>query len=130
MKQIDNETWPKFSEAHAKLDAARREAERIIEEANTKLAQVAEQANAALEGAFTALDDAASDAEAYYDERSEKWQGGDAGQAYAEWRDELANARDTLGNELLLEVEMPEGFSILEDMLSALDGGFRQSPED
>lgn len=130
MKKIDNKTWERFTEAHTKLSEVKDEAERLIEEVIAKLADLAEQANAAREEAYAALDEAANDAEAYYDERSEKWQEGEAGSLYSEWKDELASARDQLGDDLIFEIDPLEGLNTLEDMLGTLDGGFRQSPED
>ena len=57
------------------------------------------------------LEDAASAADEYYDERSEKWQEGDAGQAYDEWRNRLRSLADDLGEEIdpptISEVERP-----------------------
>jgi hypothetical protein len=40
------------------------------------------------------LEDAANAAADYYDNRSEKWQEGDTGSAYATWRDELQSLAD------------------------------------
>lgn len=130
MKKIDNKTWERFTEAHAKLSEAKAEAEALIEATNAKLAELADAANAARDEALSALDDAATEAETYYDERSEKWQEGDAGQAYSEWKDELANARDALGEDISLEIDTPEGFDALDECLNTLDGGFRQSPDE
>lgn len=130
MKKIDNKAWEKFSAAHSTINAIKDEAEHLIEELNAKLADLAEQANAARDEAFSALDEAANDAESYYDERSEKWQEGEAGQLYSEWKDELANARDQLSEDVSFEIDQPEGLSTLDDILGTLDGGFRQSPDE
>ena len=42
------------------------------------------------------LADLADDAEAYFDEKSEKWQESDAGAAYLDWKDSLRTAADSL----------------------------------
>jgi hypothetical protein len=46
------------------------------------------------------MEDAASEAESYYDEKSEKWQEGERGQAYSEWKDRLREIADSLGEAL------------------------------
>jgi uncharacterized protein YukE len=58
--------------------------------------------------AFGVLDDAAREAEDYFDQRSEKWQDGDTGSAYAEWRDRLRSAADAMNESL--DLEIPEGW--------------------
>lgn len=128
MKRIAAKTWATFSEAHAELTAVRAEIESVIAEANAKLEDLKARANDAREMAHSALDEAATDAETYFDERSEKWQEGDAGSAYSEWKDELSNARDTLAEDLNFEIEDPDGLGTIDDMLEALDGGLRQAP--
>lgn len=50
------------------------------------------------------LDGAAGSAEEYYDEKSEKWQEGDRGSAYSDWKDELRRIAD----EVESEIEAPE----------------------
>lgn len=50
------------------------------------------------------LDEAASDASTYYDERSEKWQEGDRGSVYSDWKDELQR----IAGEIAEEFEVPE----------------------
>jgi len=64
------------------------------------LSELAEPKEAARE----ILDDAASAAEEYFDERSEKWQEGDAGQAYDEWKNRLR----TLADDMAEDIEPPE----------------------
>ena len=129
MKKIVAKIWTNFGEAHGKLDDVKREVEGLLEQFNAKLAELTEKANEARELALLPLDDIASDAESYFDGRSEEWQEGDDGQLYNEWKDELSNARDTLAESVALEVEIT-GLNAIEDMLAALDGGFRQSLED
>lgn len=67
--------------------------EKIITELNQKR-----------ERAWEIVDQAATDADAYFDERSEKWQEGDKGQRYAEWRDELQR----VAGEIEEAFELPE----------------------
>ena len=130
MKKIDNKTWDRFAEAYGKIGGIKAEIEALIEATNEKLAVLAEQANAARELAYAALDEAAADADTYFDERSEKWQESDAGSTYSDWKDELANARDVLGEDVNFAVEAMYGIDVIDGMLEALDGGFRQSPDE
>ncbi|MBE3985694.1 hypothetical protein HJ136_21520 [Vibrio parahaemolyticus] len=48
---------------------------------------------------FDALNEAASDAEAYYDERSERWRESDAGTDYEAWKSELVDAACSVDDE-------------------------------
>jgi hypothetical protein len=62
------------------------------------------QISEAAKSAWEILDDAASAAEEYYDEKSEKWQDGDRGQAYDEWKNNLRLIADAIAE----DVEAPE----------------------
>lgn len=62
------------------------------------------------------LEDFSSEIESYMDERSEKWQEGDAAAAFTEWKDAI----DNIGYEMeeleeLPEPEVPEFCASLED---------------
>jgi chromosome segregation ATPase len=63
---------------------------------NTRVTTLTEELNSLRQSAYEKLDQLASDAEAYYDEKSETWQDGDNGQLYAEWRSQIEEARDML----------------------------------
>lgn len=63
------------------------------------------------------MDEAANDAESYYDERSEKWQEGDRGQAYSEWKDRLRSVAEAIEEDLdAPEVQMPERPSWVDEL--------------
>ncbi len=44
----------------------------------------------------TMLETAADEADAYFDEKSEKWQESDRGTAYNDWKDNLRTAADAI----------------------------------
>lgn len=56
-----------------------------------------------------------SDAQSYFDERSESWQEGDKGQIYQEWITALGDRASTL------EVSEDDDFAQLDEAVSALD---------
>lgn len=70
--------------------------------------RIKEQIAEAQQEAWELLDDAARAAEEYHDERSEKWQEGERGQAYAEWRDRLQALAGEM--EAAPEIAVPEGW--------------------
>lgn len=84
------------------LDSLR---ERFAGKAQELLDRIAE----AKESAREIMDDAALSAEEFHDEKSEKWQEGDRGQAYAEWRDQLRAVADAIAEDIETpEIQMPE----------------------
>jgi uncharacterized protein YidB (DUF937 family) len=55
------------------------------------------------------MEDVVSEAQSYFDDRSEKWQEGDAGEAYSSWISALENTRiDPAEEPSGVEVEMPD----------------------
>lgn len=48
--------------------------------------------------AGAALADITEGARSYFDDKSEKWQDGDAGMAYSSWLEEMEDLADTLSN--------------------------------
>lgn len=70
---------------------------------------------------FEILDEAANEAETYFDEKSEKWQEGERGQAYSEWKDALGNARDLAATEIepieIEEIDVDEVVDFLNEQL-------------
>lgn len=63
----------------------------------------------AKERAREIMDDAALSAESYHDDKSEKWQESERGEAYAEWRDRLREVADAVAEDVEPpEVQMPD----------------------
>jgi len=70
--------------------------------------------NELLERASNLRDEIVSDQETYYEERSERWQQGDKGEAHQEWSDEWAGADLEAVEEIdEFEVEHPQTLSDL-----------------
>ena len=67
-----------------------------------------EKLNGTIEAANEWRNNIHSEMENYYDERSEKWQEGDAGSAYSDWKDNYGNEFDAVEIELPDELEMPD----------------------
>lgn len=79
---------------------------------NDQAAELVAAYEEAREEARGILEDAANEAESYYDEKSEKWQEGDRGSAYYEWVQTLRQLADGMAEELELpdtpEVDTPD----------------------
>jgi hypothetical protein len=72
------------------------------------------------------MDGEAADAEQFYDDKSEKWQEGDRGSTFAEWRDQLRSVADDLSNDIEwpdLELARPDWASDI------LNQDFEELPE-
>ena len=74
------------------------------EEADAIYVSIVEEINEAKEEVRGILDDVANEAEEYYDDKSEKWQESERGEAYGEWRDKLRELADATAE----DVEKPE----------------------
>lgn len=70
------------------------------EDALNLIAQIDERKAEAAE----IMDGAANDAESYFDEKSEKWQEGERGEIYGEWRNRLREVADAIAE----DIEAPE----------------------
>jgi hypothetical protein len=89
-------------ELFAKLEEARTGFEAAAESILDEIRELQSEARGIME-------DEANSAAEYYDEKSEKWQEGDRGQAYCEWKDRLQSLADDLDGDMeALEVTMPE----------------------
>ena len=81
--------------------------------------RLTEQINELQVEAFEVMDDAARSAEDYYDGKSEKWQEGERGSAYAEWRDRLREIADGLGENFealeVAEIDEPGWLNDIND---------------
>jgi len=66
--------------------------------------RITQEINDAKDDARGIMEDAANAAEEYYDNKSEKWQEGDRGQAYSEWKERLRYIAESIAE----DVEAPE----------------------
>jgi len=109
MQKIDRKTLDALAslgatagEVFDRLDALKEQFERDLE---TVMAEL----NEARAEACSLMEDQANDAESYHDEKSERWQEGDRGQAYADWKNTLREVADSLGEDIdPPSVEMPD----------------------
>ena len=99
----------RLREAGSKIEEALADFNRKVEEAKAPVEQAVEEYNAVLAEAKAFAEGIAADAQSHYDDKSEKWQYGDRGQAYQAWVGEWENVNlDDLDVELPAEVELPE----------------------
>jgi hypothetical protein len=93
----------------SKVEEALADFNRKVEEAKAPVDQAVEEYNAVLAEAKAFAEGIAADAQSHYDDKSEKWQEGERGQAYQAWVSEWENVNlDDLEVELPGEVELPE----------------------
>lgn len=71
--------------AHQELDGAIKQYNERVAAAHSELAPFVEAFNEAVTKANDFRESVHSDQQAYFDEKSEKWQEGDAGSAYSDW---------------------------------------------
>ncbi len=67
-----------------------------IDDANTAFETAANALKETLDAAADFLDPLAEEAQSFFDERSEKWQEGDAGCSYSAWAEALKDVADEL----------------------------------
>jgi polyhydroxyalkanoate synthesis regulator phasin len=126
MKKIDIKSKQRLDEALKTLNLVALKTNQVIAEANDALSELADQANEAREEAYSVLDDLVNEAQAYFDERSEKWQESDAGSAYQSWISDMENARDQLGDDITLSVG--EDIDTFDDLIDALGDNLPEEP--
>lgn len=85
MKKLSKEQIKARDEIAAKLRAAQDEVEAVINEANQQI----QVYNTLLEEARTWSSDVGSEIRSFFDEKSEKWQEGEAGSATDSWAQEF-----------------------------------------
>lgn len=72
------------------------------------LAPKVDAVNVAIDAANAFTEEVHDELESYYDEKSERWQEGEAGQAYADWRDEWDLVLDALELEEVVPFDQVE----------------------
>lgn len=91
--------------AAAEAEAIHAEIEDLIAQYNADIAALVERFADATDIARGLVEDAASAADVYFDDKSEKWQEGDRGQAYQAWQGRLQDVAEAIGERL--EAEEP-----------------------
>jgi hypothetical protein len=112
MKSLTKTERQRLDAASAELDALFQELEVEREAFTGSMQRIIEKIAEQREEAHGILEDAADAADVYFDERSEKWQEGDTGQHYAEWRDRLRELADGADEDIepleVAEIETPQ----------------------
>lgn len=86
-----NDLRTRWLDARNALDVAQSEANEVIEKAVAEVQAKIADLNAIIEEANAVREEIENDAQSYYDEKSEKWQEGDRGSAFSEWKDAWSN---------------------------------------
>lgn len=99
-----------YREAVAAVNAEKEEAEAEIAKAVSTLNDRIADLNAIIENANELRDQIQSEIADYIGEKSDKWQEGDRGQAFEEWRSQWDNEVETVDpvDEITIELEVPE----------------------
>lgn len=116
MKKLDKSQEKRWSELAKTLEGKRQALESAVEAFNGEVVQLWEPVKQALEELNERLQEAEEfreeihgDMDAYFGERSEKWQEGDIGQAYQEWQSSWETSFDEVCFEQEpLEIEAPD----------------------
>lgn len=100
-----------------------------VQRVDAKIFDILVRIEAARDEAREIVENAADAAETYFDERSEGWQDGDRGRAYAEWRDRLrgiAEEMDEIGELEITQPQTPDWVGELQNAgdFSHFDPGF------
>jgi len=119
MKKISQSDMQRIGKLRAAIEGKKAKIEEALEKFQEAIAPIIEEAEEERQELFGVLDDIVNEMENYYDERSEKWQEGDAGSAYSEWKDQIDAARGELENEMSFELDTETPFDVWN--LSALD---------
>jgi F0F1-type ATP synthase membrane subunit b/b' len=119
MNKIDKRSMTAITGAAEKLDALLADYELEREIASAKFGQMIDAINDAREELRGMLEDEANAAEAYADDRSEKWQESDRGQAYNEWKDRLRSLADDAATDFegpeFTEIDEPSWLADVKD---------------
>lgn len=128
MKNLDKTQSAALSDLIARLRAksesliaAVRELNDTILTAGAAVTTALENYNAVVEEAEQFRGEIQTEQQDYWDDRSEKWQAGDAGGAYESWKDSWSNSLDPIEIALPAEIEDPEP-THADDLESLGDG--------
>jgi hypothetical protein len=122
MKRIDQKVASSLVGLAVDIEALYVKAEEALEIVKDIFKEIDDKRQEAAE----LMDGEASDAEQFYDDKSEKWQEGERGSTFAEWRDQLRFVADDLSNGIEwpdLELERPDWASDI------LNQDFEELPE-
>jgi len=128
VKQISKKDWERLEGLLKELGVHKGKIEAAILAAQNAIDAVLTEANETREEIRGVLEDWCNEAESYYDERSEKWQQGDAGDAYSQWMNTIQDVQARF--DMAFEVDLPTDIlEEIEGMEAVTDGELSQSPE-
>ncbi|HEY1878446.1 MAG TPA: hypothetical protein VGG68_00790 [Caulobacteraceae bacterium] len=110
MKRIDRKVSIQLVGLGRDIEALYREADTLLEGLGPLFDQIDEKRREAAE----LMEDEANVAEEFYDGKSERWQEGEKGSEFSEWKDQLRSVADDLGNEIdcpKIDLERPDWLS-------------------
>jgi len=100
--------------------------DQIMANARSEIEDLVDKANDVRKKAHGVIEDITNEMDSYYDDRSEKWQEGDNGQAYQEWKNEVEQVRDDMDEDFTYEItEDPER----GDWVQKIIDGVQDQPE-
>ena len=115
MNKLAKKQLKQRQDLSAQMEAAKEELEAAVETYNGAMSEAWEKVSEALNRlneTITAADEFRSEIESeqeeYYDERSERWQEGDAGQAYQAWKEDWGTELSEVEMEKPDDLEMPD----------------------
>jgi uncharacterized protein YukE len=111
MKKLSKRDLERRTEVLAKLQAAEKQIDEAIVVVNSVIDEKVNAAitryNEAVSELESLRDDIVAEMESYVGDRSEKWQEGDAGQAYEEWKSEWEGL-DVSELDMIEALELPD----------------------
>lgn len=120
MLKLTKAELAKLADAGAEISGVFDDLEALREKFAEEAANLISEAAEAIETARGIMDDAASAAEEYHDDKSDAWQEGERGQAYAEWRDRLRSVADAIAEDIefpeVAEIERPDWVGEISDL--------------
>ena len=128
MKQISKTDFARLRDYATVLDNIRDEIDAVVNEANEKIAAIMENLNDYIDEGNGFVSDLASEAESYYDERSDNWRDGDNGQMYYDWLSEIQNCANELESRNFA-LDASEITSEIESICETINN-VRQSPDE
>jgi uncharacterized protein YukE len=124
MKKLSKEQLKQHADLSTELHGAHEALDEAIEQYNKKVVEAfaaihpfIEQFNSKVEEVNAFIEEIHAEQESYFDEKSERWQDGDAGSAYSDWMSMWELAVEEVELEEPSELEMPE----VEDSFEQLD---------
>lgn len=131
MKKISKSDMERIAKLREAIEGKKAKIEEALEKFQESIAPILEEAEEERQELFGVLDDIVNAMENYFDERSDKWQEGDAGSAYSEWQNQIDTARGAFESEMSFEIDSEAAFEPWGEMLSALDEeNFPEAPEE